>query len=213
MSLRAAIEKPHDEERDDASRSERLGAVAVGGILVAMIAFSLIPSLRDRFVFHPAHEPVWDGLLPQLVQFGAAHLGLNLLSLSLQTRIAQALGRAREVPGVLVFSVIAVAAGLKAMNPPMAWYVGLSGALYGLVAWLTLEHVRCARSRLLRIAGAALCALIGLKELFGLWWPTGFGDWMGVPPAPAAHVFGFLGGLLYVGLAAAYRWRRSRRTA
>ena len=212
MSPRTALADAHDGTLT-AQRIERLAAVAVGAVLVAMIGFSVIPALGERFVFHPAQDPVWRGLVPQLVHFGIAHLGLNLLSLSLQTRIAQVLGRAREVPGVLLFSMIVVAAGLKAMNPPMSWYVGLSGALYGLVAWLTLEHARCARSRLLRTAGAALCALIGLKELSGLWWPTGFGDWMGVQPAPAAHVFGFLGGLLYVALVALYRWRRSRRTA
>ncbi len=198
---------------DPALRAERAAAAAVVAILVAMIAFSAIPALYGHFVFRPAHDPVWHGLVSQLVHFGIAHLGLNALSLSVQTRIAQALGRAREVPGVLLFSMFAVVLGLKAMNPALAWYVGMSGALYGLVAWLTLEHVRCARSRLLRLAGAVLCVLIGLKEIAGLWWPAGLGDWMGVPPAPAAHVIGFAGGLVYTALAAIYRLSRSRRTA
>ncbi len=194
-------------------RAERLAVHTVGVILIAMIAFSMLPTLRERCVFVPARDPLWVGLLAQLVHLGLAHLSLNLLSLALQTRIAQALGRAREIPAVLGVSAFAVVLGLMTMKPPLAWYVGLSGALYGLVAWLALEHTRCARARSLRIFGAVLCVLIGLKEVFGLWRPMGLGDWMGVPPAPAAHVFGFLGGLFYVALARAYRWMRSRRTA
>jgi len=197
----------------EAARPERWAVGAIGLILIVMIVFSLVPALRERFVFQPAHQAVWEGVLPQLVHFGWAHLGINLATLALLAWIALALGRVRALPGVLLFCTLAVAWGLTLMPHPLTWYVGLSGALYGLVAWLTLEYARCARSRFLRVAGAALCVVFGLKELLGLWWPMGLGDWMGVPPAPAAHVFGYLGGLAYALLAAVYRAWRSLRMA
>jgi membrane associated rhomboid family serine protease len=197
----------------EGARAERWAQRAVWLILIVMVVFSLVPALRDRFIFQPAHQAVWEGVLPQLVHFGWAHLGINLLTLALLAWIALALGRARAIPGVLLCCMLTVAWGLTLMPHPLTWYVGLSGALYGLIAWLTLEYARCARLRFLRVAGAALCVVFGLKELLGLWWPMGLGDLMGVPPAPAAHVFGYLGGLAYAVLAAAYRAWCSLRMA
>lgn len=186
---------------------------ALGAMLalaLAMPVFTFAPTLA-RLRYRPGVDSLIGGLLPQLVHLGAAHLLLNLSGWLILALLAWQSGKAAAALAALATSMFAVALGLSLETVPMAWYVGLSGALYGVFAWLALAYAR--QSPRLSSVGIAICVLLGVKLLAGLWRALGPGDLMGIPPAPTAHLYGYAGGLLWAASESIYRAFRSRRTA
>ncbi len=142
---------------------------------------------------------VWRPLTAQVLHLGLGHLLPNLAAWGLLCLLLLARMPAGALTWVLTGSVIGTAVGLV-LTPGVAWYVGFSGALHGLLAggavWLWRPGSR-------RLAAALLLGLA-----FKLAWDVFTGGGGGGLPAGArvvfeAHVWGSLGGVLTGGL---IRW-------
>lgn len=170
-----------------------LGWIAVGGLVVALLWLGGQPALSAHLYFHPGHDAWWRGLPAQLVHLNAAHLRLNLLALLGLAGLAGLGGRIAELPLALLAAALAVSSGLACESAPAAWYIGLSGALYGLAAWLAADLAWRSAARRIRLGAGLICLAIGAKATLGL----GASANLGAPVALSAHVYGFGGGLGY----------------
>ena len=94
---------------------------------------------------------------------------------------------------VLLLSLLAVNAGLWWCDPGIAWYVGLSGVLHGVMA---AGAVTLARRRV--PAGywllGALALKLGVEQIFGPLWLAA--ESAGGPVVVDAHLYGAAGGIL-----------------
>ncbi|MFT4173000.1 MAG: rhomboid family intramembrane serine protease [Rhodocyclaceae bacterium] len=190
-------------------RRERLAGWTIATLAGAMVLFTVWPPLAAlRYV--PARDALWHGAPAQLIHLGMPHLMLNLCGLAVCTLVARRHAAWAPMLGALVVSAMVVAIGLRWDVPPLAWYVGLSGALYGVTAWLALAHICWLPSAPWRVLAVMCCVMIGAKAVVGVHAPAGPGTWLGIPPAPTAHLYGYAGGLVFAALWAAYRGWRAR---
>ncbi|MDP5240353.1 rhomboid family intramembrane serine protease [Uliginosibacterium sp. 31-16] len=166
-----------------------LGCLGLGVLLIG-----LIPAVEGSLYFHPGQDPLWRGLLAQLVHVNLAHMVLNLVTLLGVGGMALAIGRLWGLLACLMLSALAVCFGLQAEQPPLAWYAGLSGALYGAGAWLPLAVAERAASRSIQALAVLICLAIGAKAWLSL---SAGGLLAGVSVASSSHVYGYLGGLCY----------------
>lgn len=184
-------------------------AMSVLGCLgLSMLLIGLIPAAEGQLYFHPGQDPLWRGLVAQLVHVNQQHMALNLVTLLGVGGMALAIGRLWGLLACLALSALAVCLGLQAEQPPLAWYAGLSGALYGVGAWLPLAVAERASSRSTRALAVLVCLAFGAKAWLGL---SAGGLLAGVPVASSSHVYGYLGGLCHAalwGVLVMYRRRR-----
>ncbi|MGC3962977.1 MAG: rhomboid family intramembrane serine protease [Rhodocyclaceae bacterium] len=188
-------------------RRERLAALAALVLGAVMVVFTFQPAL-SALRYRPGGDPLWMALPAQLVHLGPSHLLLNLLGLALVAWVAWRHALLAGVMGALLAAAIGVAVGLRYDDPLLAWYVGLSGALYGAVAALGCGLTNRRYASVLRMAGVLLVVGVGIKTWAGVAHVGGPGEWLGIPPAPSAHLYGYLGGLAWsatVGLLARRR--------
>ena len=75
----------------------------------------------------------WRVLTGNLVHLGYPHLLLNLAGLILITLLLAHALTARQWAFTGLCSMLGVGLGLLIFDPQLSWYVGLSGALYGLL--------------------------------------------------------------------------------
>ncbi|MFA9438865.1 rhomboid family intramembrane serine protease [Uliginosibacterium sp. sgz301328] len=177
-------------------RRERLAAAAALALGAAMIVFTFQPAL-SALRYRPGADPLWMALPAQLVHLGPPHLLLNLSGLALMALVARRHALLAHVMGALLVAAVGVAVGLRYDDPPLAWYVGLSGALYGAVAALGWGLAARRHPGVLRMTGALLVVGVGIKTWAGIAHVGGPGEWLGIPPAPSAHLYGYLGGLAW----------------
>ena len=195
-------------------------------IAVALIcgAVALLPDAIDHFGWRAEDRFTrpWTALTAQFVHLDARHLGANLIALALlgwtASRIdsggtpalhsghPRSLYHAPTSAGLqaLTGALAAVALGLWIAPGGLTWYVGLSGALYGLFAYLALAlggHRGVTGIGYLLYAGGWI--KVGLDLAQG---PGAIGA-LGLPTAPIAHLYGYLGGSVI----AAVSWVRRRR--
>lgn len=148
----------------------------------------------------------WRLVTGQLVHLGPSHLALNLAGLALLAWVFGPGLRAGQWLVILAGSWFAIAAGFVLLEPQLAWYVGLSGLLHGLLLGAAVvDRGLGGRVRVLLLAGV----------LLKLVWE----QWAGALPLTAeaaggpvivdAHLYGGLGGLLGGVLA----WLRDRAKA
>lgn len=139
-----------------------------------------------------AAEP-WRLLTAHLVHLGWSHLLLNLGGLALVWLLVGEYLGVRQWALVTAVSALIVSGGLWLLDPGLAWYVGLSGVLHGLL-------IAGAIAGLGRRTGetATLLVLVGAK----LVWEQYSGPLPGSeisaggPVVVDAHLFGALGGLV-----------------
>ena len=165
-------------------------------VMAGVIVFAdCHPAWAAAHYFHPAKDALWKGLLAQLVHFNTLHASLNLAGLLTVSTAAGFIGKIQRVVLALITSGIAVGIGLQQASPPIAWYIGLSGALYGAWVWLSLELAahRLASPVLKGLAGLAAVA-IGCKAAAGFATPAMLGA---MPIAYQAHLYGYAGGLVF----------------
>lgn len=144
-----------------------------------------------------AAEP-WRLLTAHVVHLGWMHLALNLVGLGL---IWVLFGR-RLVPWAwtvaLVVCALAVSLGLWWRDADLAWYVGLSGVLHGLLVLGALAALKTERrTALLVLAGIAL--KLAWEQYSG--GDAGTAALVGGAVIVNAHLYGALGGLLCAPLA------------
>ena len=158
----------------------------------------------------------WRCFSCHFVHLGWRHLLLNLAALAGLAAIARFLGRQRGTTagiaggfaGALLAGMLGVCLGLSWWDAGVTWYVGLSGALYGVYAWLVLDLAalpdwpgRAAWG--LYLAGLAKALLDAMASVGTL-------GLSGIPLAPPAHLYGLLGGSFWAALHYFLRVRRDR---
>lgn len=154
----------------------------------------------------------WRCLTCHFVHLGWRHLLLDLAALASLAAIACFRGTKSEATWgfsvALLAGMLGVCLGLAWRDAGVTWYVGLSGALYGVFAWIVLDMASL-RHWQGRVAwGLYLCGL--LKALLDANSPVGAPGLAGIPMAPPAHLYGFLGGTLWAALRYSPRFRRER---
>lgn len=183
--------------------------LALAGTLVVIQASGLRGALEYRRAA-VLHGEVWRVLSGSLVHLGWAHLARDLAGLFLIWGLLARHLDELEWLGVLLVSFVSVGAGLLAFSPEIAWYVGISGVLFGLfTAGALLEW----RARPI-YAGALLAGMVGVI-IWTLMRGTLPGETVGLGGrvVPQAHLYGAMGGAAAVTLRGALRARSAARAS
>jgi len=150
----------------------------------------------------------WRLVTGHLVHLGPGHLLLNLAGLALVGWLTGREYGAALWWVIIVASAAAIAAALYVLQPGVAWYVGLSGVLHGLLAGGLVPAVRD-RDPAAVILAALLAGKLIWEALAG---PLpGAEQTAGGPVLVEAHRYGALGGVA-AGLGA-LRWSHRRPNA
>ncbi|HEY7672792.1 MAG TPA: rhombosortase [Gammaproteobacteria bacterium] len=184
-------------------------AVAPLGIAVLCIAMALGgDGARELFRYDRialADFELWRLVSAHLVHLSAGHTALNVTALAI---IALLFDTALDSFDWIVSAALAALAidfGLYFFSPDVVWYVGLSGALHGIMVAGALA-LAVARSRL----GAVLIVLVVAKIAWEHWaGPLPLSELTsGGPVVTEAHLYGAVGGA--IAYAALYSIRGSR---
>lgn len=169
-------------------------ALVIGVVLL----FSLSPdtlvaalSLTQNGV----HEGQWWRLLTsQIVHLSVNHALLNaagflIVSLSFRQDVSP-----RRETVVLLLSMLGVGLGIYRFNPEIGWYVGLSGAIYGVL----VHHLMLGARRTPVIALGFLAFVVGkvIYEQFIAGPDRSIETFIGGQVAEDAHLYGVLSGLV-----------------
>src|SRR3984893_17637698 len=122
----------------------------LGIALLAACGLLLLPVLTgdagrealryDRTALAAGQE--WRLLTAHFVHLDFDHAALNSLGLVLMWALFARASRPRQWLAILLGSIAAIDAGLWLRDSTVAWYVGSSGALHGIMAAGTLAHLR-----------------------------------------------------------------------
>jgi rhomboid family GlyGly-CTERM serine protease len=136
---------------------------------------------------------LWRLFTGNLVHGDLRHLLLNEAGLALVVLVFGTRVRSSEWLVLILAAGVAVSAGLYLFQPRVGWYLGLSGALHGMLAGGAI--IVFARARLL---GGAILALLASKLLLEaiagtLPWSQNFASGKVLT---VAHLYGTCGGLI-----------------
>ena len=135
----------------------------------------------------------WRFLTPNFVHLGVTHTLLNLAGLWFTMLLFIHLLNLKD--WLLWFLILFVAniVGLHLWVPELQNYVGMSGALYGLIAAAAVAELRLG----IKISGLLLL-IVGVKifapQIFGV--ESSYNEWLGGNVIEEAHVIGFLEGII-----------------
>ncbi len=135
----------------------------------------------------------WRLITAHLVHLGWGHLWLNLAALVMLAVLFDTLMTAADWILASILCALSIDIGLYVLQPDVAWYVGLSGMLHGLMIVGAFALIR-ADARL----GYALLLGVGGKMIWEqLVGPLPFSEsTSGGPVLVDAHLYGTIGGLL-----------------
>lgn len=136
---------------------------------------------------------LWRLFSAHLVHLGWAHALMNIVGLGLVIALFAMRTSARILLLLLVIPALSVDLGLWCLHPEIQWYVGLSGALHGLLAGLLLLQWTSWNRRYLWLI-LLLSVKLAWEYIAGPLPVTG--DIAGGPVVSQAHLFGALGGAL-----------------
>lgn len=169
-------------------------AIALITIFVALAGPEVQQGLRYERSSVFAGE-IWRLFTAHFVHLGWGHLLMNLAALGLIWGLA---GRTLRVSAWLVISITSISSvsvGLFVLNPELAWYVGLSGMLHGLLLAGIIANL-AAGHRLEIILLLILCGKIAWEQIYG---PLpGSAEFAGGAVVVDAHFYGLVGGLVGV---------------
>lgn len=153
----------------------------------------------------------WRLVTGNLVHLGPRHLLLNLVGAALIVVLGGRVLAGRRGLAVATGSLLGVGLGLLVLSPAVSWYVGLSGALHGLLAALAVEHAFDPVTRRWGVAfGAALAAKLTWEQLAGPVPLTAAAA--GGPVVVVAHLHGAIAGAL-IALVIIWREQAGARAA
>lgn len=140
-----------------------------------------------------ASGEIWRLLTPNLIHLGVWHTLMNLAGLWFTMILFVHL--LRQLDWLIWFLVLFIAniIGLYLWVPSLEHYVGMSGALYGLIAAAAAAELRLG----IKISGVLLIIVaikIFLPQLIGV--ESRYNDWLGGHVIEEAHVIGFIQGLI-----------------
>lgn len=169
-------------------------AIALITIFVALAGPEVQQGLRYERSSVFAGE-IWRLFTAHFVHLGWGHLLMNLAALGLIWGLA---GRTLRVSAWLVISITSISSvsvGLFVLNPELAWYVGLSGMLHGLLLAGIIANL-AAGHRLEIILLLILCGKVAWEQIYG---PLpGSAEFAGGAVVVDAHFYGLVGGLVGV---------------
>ena len=168
--------------------------LVLAAALAAFQAAGWTPALEYRRAA-VLHGEVWRLLTGSFVHLGWVHLGRDALGLLLIWGLFSEALDERAWLGVLLLSALAVGLGLLAFSPQIAWYVGISGSLFGLYCAGALVEFpkRPGYSAALLLA---MAAVIGWTLHAGAL--PGETRGLGGKVVPQAHLYGAIGGAVFV---------------
>jgi rhomboid family GlyGly-CTERM serine protease len=189
------------------TRFARFGAPLV--IAVLCIALTLGgDSARELFRYDRvalADLELWRLASAHLVHLSVGHTALNVIALAIIAVLFDSVLDSIDWIVAACLSALAIDLGLFAASPEVAWYVGLSGALHGIMVAGALT-LAVARSRFGAIMLLLVIGKIAWEHFAG---PVPFSELTsGGPVVTDAHLYGAVGGA--VAGAALYLIRGSR---
>lgn len=137
----------------------------------------------------------WRLVTGHFVHLGWAHLGLNVMGLTLMWALFVSDYTPRQWLIIVVGSIAAIDAGFLLLSPELTWYVGLSGALHGVMAAGTLAHLR-RREPDGWILAVFLVGKLVYEQVIGVM-PYSLKS-AGGPVVVDAHLYGAIGALLVI---------------
>lgn len=166
--------------------------------LTAVLIVSQIAGLRESLEYQRAavlRGELWRLLTDNLVHLGWMHLSRDVAGLFLIWGLFEGWLEERTWFCVLVGSALAVGVGLLAFSPGISWYVGVSGALFGMFSAgalsLSLKHPLYGGGLLLG-AAAVIAWTLHTGAL------PGETAGLGGKVVPQAHLYGAIGGAVSV---------------
>jgi rhomboid family GlyGly-CTERM serine protease len=137
----------------------------------------------------------WRLITGHWVHLGWAHLGLNLMGLILMWALFASDYTPSQWLIILIGAVIAIDAGFLLFDHDLAWYVGLSGVLHGVMVAGTIAHWR-RREPDAWILALFLVAKLTYEQVVGVmpYSATSAGG----PVVVDAHLYGAIGALIVV---------------
>jgi rhomboid family GlyGly-CTERM serine protease len=189
------------------TRLARFGAPLV--IAVVCIALAIGgDAARELFRYDRAalaDFELWRLASAHLVHLSAGHTALNVIALAIIALLFDAVLDSVDWIVAASMSAVAIDLGLYTASPEVVWYVGLSGALHGIMVAGALA-LAIARSRFGVIMLLIVVAKIAWEHFAG---PLPFSELTsGGPVVTDAHLYGAVGGA--VACTALYLIRGSR---
>jgi rhomboid family GlyGly-CTERM serine protease len=142
------------------------------------------------------HGQLWRLFSGHLVHLGWSHCWLNIAGLALIWALVGSVFTTRQWLIIIAGSALGISLGLIAFNPKLAWYVGLSGVLHGMLVAGAVTEIRRGRH-----SSYALLILVVAK----LVWEQMLGPLPGSEASAGgtviidAHLYGGLCGLFFAG--------------
>ncbi|MDT8384608.1 MAG: rhombosortase [Gammaproteobacteria bacterium] len=163
--------------------------VALGGSeLSALLRFE-----REAIL----HGQLWRLFSGHLTHLGWSHLWLNIAGLALIWGLVGRCFSLRQWLSISAGLALGIGLGLLVFNPQLAWYVGLSGVLHGMLVAGGIAEVRAGRG-----SSYVLLILVGAK----LVWEQVAGPLPGSTAGAGgavivdAHLYGALCGIMFGGI-------------
>lgn len=172
------------------------------GVLASLLVLLQAAGLRSVLEYRRAavlRGQLWRVVSGNFVHLGWVHLLRDLLGLFLIWGLFAPALKERAWLALILTSSVAVGAGLLAFSPAVAWYVGISGVLFGLFCAGALLEIR-------RRPVYASALLLGMLVIIA--WTLSAGALpgetrdLGGQVVPQAHLYGALGGAAFI------LWRR-----
>ncbi len=181
-------------------------ALAVAAIALQWGGEVVIPALRyERGAIIGGEW--WRLLTGHLVHLSWSHLGLNLAGLALVWMLVGAYWSVRAWWIIAFVCMAGTSAGLLLGLPDLAWYVGLSGMLHGLLMAGVLAGI-AARHKDMMLLLLGVAAKLAWEQWHG---PLpGSAEAAGGPVVVDAHLFGAIAGALAA--AVMLGWRHGARS-
>ncbi len=136
----------------------------------------------------------WRFLTGNLIHLNWRHYAMNALALTVIYLLFPNLLKSSELFLVFLLSSLSVTLGLWMFNPAIYWYVGLSGALHGILMTLLILDFVASKHVLNIVLLILVIAKLVWENLMG---PLpGSESTAGGPVVVEAHLYGSLGGAL-----------------